>query len=61
MDRCINFSAFMRYLLEDDKLVKLGSKTIRALAGAQSPRKSNISEKMKGKIRSWYKMIQRFL
>jgi hypothetical protein len=61
MDKCINFSAFMRYLLDDDKLVMLGSKIIRALLDAQSPRISNIAEKMKGKSGSCYKIIQRFL
>ena len=61
MDKCINFSAFMRYLLDDEKLVKLGSQIIRALLEAQSPRISNIAEKMRGKSESCYKMIQRFL
>jgi len=51
----------MRYLLDDDKLVMLGSKIIRALLDAQSPRISNIAEKMKGKSGSCYKIIQRFL
>lgn len=61
MDKCINFSAFMRYLLDDVKLAEQGSKIIRALLEAQSPRMSNIAEKMKGKSTSCYKMIQRFL
>jgi hypothetical protein len=61
MDKFINFSAFMRYLLDDAKLAEQGSKIIRALLEAQSPRLSNIAEKMKGKSASCYKMIQRFL
>jgi hypothetical protein len=61
MDKFINFSVFMRYLLDDEKLAVHGSKIIRALLEAQSPRMSNIAEKMKGKSASCYKMIQRFL
>lgn len=61
MDKFINISTFMRYLLDDVKLVEQGSKIVRALLDAQSPRMSNISEKMKGKSASCYKMIQRFL
>lgn len=61
MDKCINFSAFMRYLFDDTKMVEQGSKIIRALLEAQSPRLSNIAEKMAGNSASCYKMIQRFL
>jgi hypothetical protein len=61
MGKFINFSAFMRYLLDDEKLAIQGSKIIRALLEAQSPRISNIAEKMTGKSASCYKMIQRFL
>jgi hypothetical protein len=61
MGKFINFSAFMRYLLDDEKLAIQGSKIIRALLEAQSPRMSNIAEKMTGKSASCYKMIQRFL
>ena len=61
MDKCINFSEFIRYLLDDEKLVEQGSKIIRALLEAQSPRLTDISEKMAGKSESCYKAIQRFL
>jgi len=61
MDKFINFSAFMRYLFDDEKLVESGAKIIHALLEAQSPRLSNIAEKMKGKSGSCYKIIQRFL
>ncbi len=61
MDKFINFSTFMRYLLDDEKLAEQGSKIVRALLEAQSPRISNIAEKMSGKSASCYKMIQRFL
>lgn len=61
MDKCINFGEFMRYLVDDEKLAEQGSKIIRALLEAQSPRLTNISEKMTGKSASCYKAIQRFL
>lgn len=61
MDKCINFSEFMRYLLDDEKLAEQGSEIIRALLEAQSPRLTHISEKMTGKSESCYKAIQRFL
>ena len=61
MNKSIKFSAFMRYLLDDEKLTMQGSKIIRALLEAQSPRLSNIAEKMAGNSTSCYKRIQRFL
>jgi len=61
MDKFIKFHEFMRYLLDDKKLAMQGSKITRALLEAQSPRLSNIAEKMMGKSASCYKMIQRFL
>src|SRR4030065_2459319 len=61
MDKFINISTFIRYLLDDAKIAEQGSKIVRALWDAQSPRMSNIAEKMRGKSASCYKMIQRFL
>ena len=61
MDKCINFGEFMRYLIDDEKLAAHGSKIIQALLEAQSPRLTNIAEKMTGKGASCYKVIQRFL
>jgi hypothetical protein len=61
MDKFINFSSFVRYLFDDSKMVEQGSKIIRALLEAQSPRLSNIAEKMPGNSASCYKRIQRFL
>jgi hypothetical protein len=61
MDKCINFSDFLKYLLDDEKLVEKGSQIIKALLEAQSPRLSNIAEKMEGQSESCYKAIQRFL
>jgi hypothetical protein len=61
MDKCINFSEFMRYLFDDEKLAAQGADILKALLEAQSPRLTNISEKMAGKSSSSYKAIQRFL
>jgi hypothetical protein len=61
MNKFINFSSFMRYLFDDEKLRKQGSEIIRALLEAQSPRMSNIAERMAGKRAGSYKLLQRFL
>lgn len=61
MDKCINFYEFMRYLIEDEKQAKRGADIVKGVLEAQSPRLSNISEKMEGKSVSNYKAIQRFL
>lgn len=61
MDKCINFSEFMRYVFDEEKMVEQGAAIIKAMLEAQSPRLSNISEKMAGNSSSSYKAIQRFL
>jgi hypothetical protein len=61
MDKCINFTEFMRYLLVNEGLVGKGAKIIRGLLEAQSPRLTNISEKRAGNSESNYKVIQRFI
>lgn len=61
MDKCINFTEFMRYLLVNEGLVGKGAKIIRGLLEAQSPRLTNISEKIAGNSESNYKVIQRFI
>jgi hypothetical protein len=61
MDKCINFREFMEYLFDDEKLVQKGSAIVSALLEAQSPRLSNIAEKMDGQSANCYKVIQRFL
>jgi Transposase DDE domain len=62
MDKCINFSGFLGYLFDGEKLVKQAAWIIKALLEAQSPRLSNIAEQMPGKKSdSNYKTIQRFL
>lgn len=61
MDKRINFTEFMRYLLVNEGLVGKGAKIIRGLLEAQSPRLTNISEKRAGNSASNYKVIQRFI
>jgi len=61
MDKCINFQRFLGYLLDDEDLVEKGARITKALLEAQSPRLTDISEKMSGKSSSRYKEIQRFL
>jgi hypothetical protein len=61
MDKFINFKGFLGYLFDDPKLVEKSSVIVKALLEAQSPRLTNIAEKMVGKSESNYKVIQRFL
>jgi hypothetical protein len=61
MNKFIKISKFMRYLFDDEKLVEKGSEIVRALLEAQSPRITNISEKMAGTSAGSYKAIQRFM
>ena len=61
MDKCINCCEFMRYIFDDDKLAGQGAAIVKALLDAQSPRLTNISEKMDGNSSRNYKLVQRFL
>src|SRR4030066_530301 len=61
MDKCINFCEFMGYVFDDEKLAKQGAAIVKGLLEAQSPRLTNISEKMDGNSSSNYKAMQRFL
>jgi hypothetical protein len=61
MDKCINFQRFLWHLLDDENLAEKGARITKALLEAQSPRLTDISEKMSGKSSSRYKEIQRFL
>jgi len=61
MDKCINFCEFMGYVFDDEKLAKQGAAIVKGLLEAQSPRLTNISEKMDGNSSSNYKGIQRFV
>lgn len=61
MDKCIKFDEFLRYLFDDNKMVKKADHILKAMLEAQSPRMTNIAEKMEGNIAGNYKAIQRFL
>jgi hypothetical protein len=61
MNKFINISKLMRYLLDDEKMVQKGSEIVEAILEAQSPRLTNIAEKMKGTSARGYRAIQRFL
>jgi hypothetical protein len=61
MNKFIKVLKFMRYLIDDEKLVKRGAEIVKALLEAQSPRMTNISEKMVGTSERSYKTIQRFI
>jgi hypothetical protein len=60
MDKCINFLEFKRDIFDDEKLVQRCADIVSPLLEAQSPRRSNIAEKMNGQSASCYKSIQRF-
>ena len=57
----INLERFVGYLLDDEALVNKGAKLVQAVLSAQSPRLSEIAEKMAGKRSCSYKAIQRFI
>ena len=61
MNKCIQFRPFMRYLIDDEELAEKGARIVKALLEAQSPRLTDISEKMAGNSSSRYKEIQSFL
>jgi hypothetical protein len=61
MDKCINFSAFLGYVIDDAKLAEQGAIIVKGLLEAQSPRLTNISEKMEGYSSRNYKGIECFL
>jgi hypothetical protein len=61
MAKFINFSDFMQYLFDDQKQAEKAAQIVQALLEAQSPRISNIVEKMQGKSEACYKAVQRFL
>lgn len=61
MLKFINISNFMSYLFDDESQALKAAKIVRAILDAQSPRLSNIAEKMDGKSEANYKAIQRFI
>ena len=61
MDKCSRLYGMMRYLLDDEKSVRQGAEIVQAMLEAQSPRMTDISEKMRGSRARGYKSIQRFI
>lgn len=61
MAKCIKLTGMLRYLLDDEKSVRQGAEIVQALLEAQSPRMSDISEKMAGSRSRSYKALQRFI
>lgn len=61
MVKFINSSEFMHYLFDDAKQAVKAGQIVQALLEGQSPRISNIVEKMQGKSETCYKAIRRFL
>lgn len=61
MNKCINFCQFLGKLFDDEKQIKQGAEILKAILEAQSPRLTNISEKMAGNGERGYKTIQRFI
>lgn len=61
MYKYIDYCGFMQYLFDDRKQAEKAGEIVEAILAAQSPRLSNIAEKMAGRSDSNYKSIQRFL
>jgi hypothetical protein len=61
MLKFINFYEYMRYLFDGEKKIKQAAEIIKAILEAQSPRITNIAEKMDGKSDACCKAIHRFL
>jgi len=61
MNKFINYSEFMQYLIDDEKKAEKGGEIVQGIIGAKSPRLTHIAEEMKGQSESNYKAIQRFI
>ena len=61
MNKFINYSEFMQYLIDDERQAKKGGEIVRGILAAKSPRLTHIAEQMAGRSESNYKAIQRFL
>jgi len=57
----IDFYGFMQYLFDDPKQAEKAGEIVEAILAAQSPRISNVAEKMSGQSESNYRKVQRFL
>jgi hypothetical protein len=61
MNKFINYSEFMHYLIDDEKSAEKGGEIVKAILEAKSPRLTHIAEAMKGQSESNYKAIHRFI
>ncbi len=61
MNKFINYSEIMHYLIDDKKQAEKGGEIVQAILAAKSPRLTNIAEQMAGQSESNYKAIQRFI
>lgn len=61
MNKFINYSGLMHYLIDDEKAAKRGGEIVKGILEARSPRLTNIAEQMDGQSESNYKAIHRFI
>jgi len=61
MDNFINYQEMMEYMFDDKKEGEKAAKIARGMIKAQSPRVTDIAERMEGKSETSRKMIHRFL
>ena len=61
MNKFINYSAFMQYLMDDEKKAEKGGEIIQGILAARSPRLTHIAEAMPGQSESNYRSIHRYI
>lgn len=61
MLKCNEVLKFAQYLFDEEPLAEKGAEILQGILAAQSPRMSDIAQKMSGKAERNYKVIQRFL
>jgi len=61
MNKFINYSEFMHYLMDDEMKAEQGGEIVQAILEAKSPRLTHIAEAMKRQSESNYKAIHRFI
>jgi len=61
MNKFINYSEFMHYLIDDEKKAEKGGEIVQGILAAKSPRLTHIAEEMQGQSESNYKAIHRFI
>ena len=61
MNKFINYTEFMHYLIDDEKAAEKGGEIVKGILKGKSPRLTNIAEQMDGQSESNYKAIHRFI